>query len=114
MIFECNRCHKNFSKKYNYDKHLGRKIQCNIEEEIKIDQDLYKKSEEEEEDNLLSLLDNKVIKNYPLLSNKDNKLSCQIIDDNSLKCLLCDRLYKHLSGLCKHKKQNIQIIKMKY
>ena len=56
-------------------------------------------------DNKLSILDNKVVKMDNLLSKIDNKLIDQEVDENYLKCLLCDRLYKHLSGLCKHKKQ---------
>ena len=31
MIFQCSKCHKFFSKKYNYDLHLRRKIPCKNE-----------------------------------------------------------------------------------
>ena len=109
MIFQCNRCLKFFDKKSNYLQHLARKIQCKLINNISLDHDIINKNEEEEADNFLSILDN----NNIFLSNMDKKLSkmdnlhnsSNNIDNNLLKCLICNKEYKYQSGLCKHKKQ---------
>ena len=94
MIFQCSRCHKFFDKKYNYDIHIGRKIPCKEVLDIKDDRDDINENEDESTDNGLSIVDN-------LRIIKDNG----IIQENSrLRCLICNKIYKHMSGLCKHKK----------
>jgi len=75
--------------------------------------------EEDQTDNKLSILDNNNVKMDNLLSKMDNYLIYQNIDDTLLKCVLCNRVYKYLSGLCKHKKQkhpnyNNEVQKLNY
>ena len=89
---------------------MSRKIRCNIIINKKSDED--DKNEEDRTDNKLSKMDNKIDlqdKKDNLLSNinnNNNNINDHNYDvDESLKCLLCGKVYKHLSGLCKHKKQ---------
>ena len=112
MFFQCNRCLKYFDTKYHYNQHLIRKIPCKENNNKILDHDSINIFGEESTDNKLSQMDNTVENLDNLLSKFDNKLSNEnyqniehIIDDNPLKCLLCNRVYKHLSGLCKHKTQ---------
>jgi len=101
-----------FDNKTHYNKHLLRKIPCKKLINTILHHDAIYKNEEVQTDNKLSKMDNKIDlqdKKDNFLSILDKNINDYIYDENkTLKCILCGKIYKHLSGLCKHKKQKHQ------
>jgi len=110
MIFQCSKCHKFFSKKYNYDLHLRRKIPCKNNCDKIYNHDSNSKLEEV----------SKKIETYQSVSDKSLDTysnSLGFIDPqinskkNGYRCDICDKIYKHAQSLYKHKKNNHNKIK---
>jgi len=88
MKYTCDKCLRSFSKKYNYELHLKRKIPCKPKNINNID------------------LDNKnifVTDNNVILCNPASSM-CNPASSNEYICLICNKKFKYRQGLYKHKK----------
>jgi len=109
MIFECKRCHKFFSKKYNYEIHLQRKIPCkeNILNNLHHDDIIINDQKLEEVRILSETVKNTNLSNIILSETVlENKIDIDFINSklNGYKCNICNIIYKHTQSLTNHKK----------
>ena len=117
MLYKCIKCGKEFDQKCHFTNHLRRLNPC-INKNNKIidhDENIEKtiKNETIQTDKILSKMDNldKILSKMDNLDNllpetkKDLELDTNNQNNDKLKCLICNKSYRHQSGLCKHKKQ---------
>ena len=114
MLYKCIKCGKEFDQKCHFTNHLRRLNPC-INKNNKIidhDENIEKtiKNETIQTDKILSKMDNldKILSKMDnLLPETKNDLELDTNNQNNdkLKCLICNKSYRHQSGLCKHKKQ---------
>jgi hypothetical protein len=101
MKYKCDKCLKEFDQKYNYIRHLKRKITCkHIINDIL---DLNTKNNIEEE-----TTDNKIV-HLLATENKLNEVNCPKLSKivhTSYTCLICYKNYLYDSSLCKHKRKH--------
>jgi len=107
--YECNKCHKKFDKKHNYDVHMNRKTTClsaiNSQPKLTIITDIFPKLTEPEKDNIEA---NENI-NYDINIDSDHNIN------NKYMCNYCDKsfcnkytLERHLNDRCKIKKKDVE------
>jgi len=102
MIYKCDICCKTFLQKFNYERHLKRKIPCKTK--IIDNKDLNNKiknitTKTESECNPESSVCNPVSSVCNIINN-----SVILSNENKYICLVCHKIFKYRQGLCKHKK----------
>jgi len=94
MKYTCDKCLRSFTKKYNYELHLKRKIPCKSNNNINTDLN-----------NKNNIEVNKTVDNVEnMLTNVDNVDNMLTNNKNKYECLICHKSYKERTGLFKHKK----------
>ena len=92
MIYKCNNCLKEFNQKSNLNTHKRRKIPCIKHESLNV------VVNETKEDLFINICHEDL--------NLQNVCPEFAIDDNEHKCLVCNKKFKHLCSLSKHKKKH--------
>ena len=95
MLYKCPVCCKQFTKKFNFERHMQRKISC--KPKLLINENT--KTENEIVLNVANMLSNVA----EPLSNVANMLPN---NNNKYECLICHKLYKERTAFYRHKKKH--------
>ena len=111
VVYNCPKCFKKFTKKYNYDIHLNKKIPCtnnNVIEQPNIIM-ATKNTPIKRNNNIMATKNTPNIQNKNIMATKNTPNDDDIGDD--LTCEFCNKIYsrkdvlkKHIFNNCKNKK----------
>jgi hypothetical protein len=106
MIYECTRCHKFFSKKYNYEIHIRRKIPCKETIIFKVNHDQDNINESSETTTSSSQKHSSILLQSSTLTTS-TKIDVYFNNSktNGYKCLICNLVYKFSQSLSSHKRK---------